>query len=68
MVDKKARRGGLWKLFGSEHFPGGVWEYFTLKKRAGAGKILADAAQEKQDGKQGHWQQESPFKEVSEQV
>ena len=67
MVDKKARRGRLWKLFGSEHFPGGVWEYFTLK-RAVAGKILADAAQEKQEGKQGQWQQESPFKEVLEQV
>ena len=56
-----------WKVFGSEHFLRGVWEYFTLKE-AVARKILADTAHEKQEGKQGHWQQESPFKEVLEQV
>ena len=37
-------------------------------QQAGARRILADAAQEKQEGKQGQWQQESPFKEVLEQV
>ena len=31
-------------------------------------KVLADAAKEKQEGIQGQWQQESPFKEVLEQV
>ena len=36
-----------WKVFGSEHFLRGVWEYFTLKE-AVARKILADAAREKQ--------------------
>ena len=42
-------------------------EYFTLQ-RANAREILADGAQEKQEGKQRQWQQESPFKEVLEQV
>ena len=44
-----------------------MWVYFNLK-RAGARKIPADAAQEKQKGKQGQWQQESPFEGVLEQV
>ena len=44
-----------------------MWEYFTLK-RAGARKIVADAAQEKQEGKEGQGQQGSPFKEVLAQV
>ena len=48
---------------GSEQF---LREYFTLK-RAGARKILADA-REKQEGMQGQWQQEPPFKEVLEQI
>ena len=45
----------------------GMWEYFTFK-RAWAKKVLADAAKEKQEGIQGQWQQEPPFKEVREQV
>ena len=53
------------KVFGSEHFLRGVWAYFILNRRAGARKILADAAQENHEGKQGQWQQKSPFKEVS---
>ena len=44
-----------------------MWEYFTIK-RAWAKKILADAAKVVQEGIQGQWQQESPFKEVLEQV
>ena len=52
-------------VFGSEQFLRGMWEFFTLK-RAWARKILADAAQEKQEGKQGRWPQETPFKEVLE--
>ena len=31
-------------------------------------KILANASREKQEGMQGQWQQESPFREVLEQV
>ena len=42
-------------------------EYLTLET-AGARTILADVAREKQEGKQGQWQQESPFKEVLEQI
>ena len=67
VLEKEAHRGRLWKVFGSEQFLRGMWEYFTLK-RAWARKNLADAAQEKQEGKQGQWQYESPFKEVLEQV
>ena len=42
-------------------------EYLTLK-RAEASKILADASRERQEGMQGQWQQESPSREVLEQV
>ena len=41
VVDKKAHRGMLWKVFGSEQFLRGMWEYFTLER-----KIPADAVQE----------------------
>ena len=67
VAEKKAHRGRLWMIFGSAQFLRGMWEYFTLK-RACARKILADAAQGKQEGIQGQWQQESPIKEVLEQV
>ena len=52
---------------GNEQFVRGMWEYFTLK-RAQAKKILEDAARERQEGIQGQWQQESPFREILEQV
>ena len=67
IVERKAHRGRLWKIFGSEQFLRGMWEYFTLKM-AWARKILADAGEEKQEEIQGRWQQESLFKEVLEQV
>ena len=51
----------------NEQFIRGMWEYFTLK-RAEAKKILEDASRERQEGIQGQWQQESPFREVLEQV
>ena len=57
---KKAHRGRLWKVFGSEQFLQGMWG-------AWARKILAHAAHEKQEGMQGQWQHES-FKEVLEQA
>ena len=44
-----------------------MWEYFTLE-RAEVNKILADASRERQEGIQGQWQQESPFREIPEQV
>ena len=69
MVEKKAHRGRLWKVFGSEQLLHGIWEYFTLK-RVWARNLPADAAQEKQEGKQGRSVATgvSPFKEVLEQV
>ena len=45
----------LWKVFGSEQFLRGMWEYFILK-RAWARVLLADTAQEKQEGILGQWQ------------
>ena len=67
MAEKKSQKGRLRKVCGSEQFLGGMSEYFTLQK-AWARKILADAAQEKQEGMSGQWQQESPFNEVLDQV
>ena len=52
---------------GSEQFIHGIWKYFTLK-RAEAKRIRDDAAQERQEGIQGQWQQESPSREIQEQV
>ena len=46
VVERKAHRGRLWEIFGIEQFLRGMREYFILK-RAGARKLLADAAQEK---------------------
>ena len=48
---------------GNKQFVNGMCEYFTEAK-----KILEDAAREKEEGIQGQWQQESPFREVLEQV
>ena len=44
-----------------------MWEYFTLK-RAETKKILEDVSRDEQEGTQGQWQQESPFREALEQV
>ena len=52
---------------GNDQFVRGMWEYFTLKS-AEAKKILEGAARERQEGTQGQWQQESPFREILEQV
>ena len=60
--------GASWKdmegVLGNEQFLRGMWEYFTLEKTEQE-QILADGAQEKQEGQQGHRQQESPFKKRS---
>ena len=50
---------------GNEQFTRGMWEYFTLL-RTEAKRIRDDAAREKQEGIQGQWQQESPFREILE--
>ena len=62
---RKSRKRLKWKW--RMTWPCAAWDYFILK-RAWAGKILADGAQQKQEGKQGQWQQESSFKEVLEQA
>ena len=67
VVENKAHRGRLWKIFGSEQLLRGTWEYCTLK-RAWTRKKIAAAAQENQEGIQSQWQKESPFREVLEQV
>ena len=45
----------------------GMWEYFTLKL-VEAKKILDDAARERPEGIQDQWQQESPFRDIPEDV
>ena len=67
VVEKKAHRGGLWRMFGKDKFIQEMWEHFSLA-RAKAIKILRDAEKEKQEGTQGQWQRESPAKEFLEQV
>ena len=66
-MEKKAQRGIIWNVVGNDQFKREMWEYFTLE-RAEVKKILSDAAQEKQEGNPGQWQQESPFRDVLEQV
>ena len=61
VVERKAHRCRLWKIFGSEQFLRGMWGCFTFT-RAWARKIPADATQAKQEGIQGQWQHESLFK------
>ena len=48
MVELKAYRGKLWKVFGMEQFVRGVWEHFTVR-RTWAKAVLADAEKEKQE-------------------
>ena len=67
VVEKKVHRGRMWRIMGNEQFTRGMWEYVTLR-RAEAKRIRDDAAREKQEGIQGQWQQESPFREVLEQA
>ena len=67
MMEQKAYRGKLWKVFGMEQFMHGMWEHFTVK-RAWAKAVLADAEKEKQQGIQVKWQLDTPFKEVLEQI
>ena len=62
IVGRKTFRCKLWKIFGTEQFMRGMWEYFTVK-RAWAKAVLADTAKEKQEGTQGQWQLESSFEE-----
>ena len=64
VTEEGTHRCRLWQIFGSEQF---LWNVRVFH-RAWPRKILAEAAQEKQEGIQGQWQQESPFKEVLEQV
>ena len=65
--EDKSHQGTIWKVMRNEQFKRGMWEYFTLE-RAEARKILADASWERQEVIQGKGQQESPFREVLEQV
>ena len=60
VVEKKAHRERIWRFMGNEQFTRGMWEYFSQKRD--------DAAREKQEGIQGQWQQESPFREIMEQA
>ena len=52
---------------GNEQLTRGMWEYFTIQRAEGK-RIRDDAAGEKQEGIQGQWQQESPFREILEKA
>ena len=39
-----------------------MWEHLTIKN-AWARSVLLDAEKERQEGRDGHWQQESPYNE-----
>ena len=66
VVERKAHRRRLWKNLRKRIIPSRNVVYFTLQ-RAWPRKILADAAQEKQEG-HGQWQQEPHFNKFLEQV
>ena len=66
-MEKKAYRRGNVENIGNEQFIRGRRECFTLR-RAEAKNILEDATRERQEGIQGQWQQESPFREILEHV
>ena len=53
--------------FGKDQFIQMMWEYFCLE-RVKAKKFLKNAEKGKHEGIQGQWQQESPAKEILEQV
>ena len=44
-----------------------MWEHFTVKG-VWAKAVLSDAEKERQEGIQGNWQKESPFKQEQELV
>ena len=60
-MEKKAHSGRIWRVMGGEPFTRGMWEYSILK-RAEAKRIRKDPARERQEGRQGQSQQESPFR------
>ena len=67
VVEQRAHRGRMWKIVGKEPFLMDCGST-SLSKMAGATKIPEDPARERQEGIQGQWQQESPFREYLEQV
>ena len=66
-MEKKAYRGRMWRMMGKEPCVRGMREYF-LQERNRAKRFRELAEEEKQAGKQGQWQQESPGREYLEQV
>ena len=67
VVEKKTHRGRIWRIMGNEQLTRGMWEYFTFQRAEGK-RIRDEAAREKQEGIQGQWQQESPFREILEKA
>ena len=70
VVEKKACRGRMWKMWkmiGKEPYLRGMWKHFS-SERSKTKKFRQLAAEEKQAGIQGQWQQESPARGFWEQV
>ena len=62
VVEKKPYRGRMWKMKGKEPCLRVMWKHFSCE-RSKAKKYRQLADEEKQEGIQGQWQQESPARE-----
>ena len=67
MVEQKAFRGKLWAAFGLEQVAHKMLERFTIEK-AWARSVMAEVEKERLGGREGDWQQESPYKEELELI
>ena len=67
MIEEKAFRGERWVTYGLEQLVRRMWKHFSIRK-AWARSVLVVAERERQEGREGIWQQESPFKEELELV
>ena len=67
VVEKKPHRGRIWRMMGKEPYVRGMWECF-LQESNRVKTFREQAEEEKQAGKQGQWQLESPAREYMEQV
>ena len=61
------KRNRVWEEVQGQQYLRRMWEHFTVK-RAWAKAVLSDADKERQEGIQGNWQKDSPFKQELELV
>ena len=68
MIEQKVFRGKLWKAFGMEQNLVRYNMGTFYRQRKWTKELSAGAEKERQEGLQGNWQKESPFKEALELV